>query len=122
MAAVAFAGLTPSQAQQRKAKAAAKPLITVLNPAIESQMVDRMPLSPRLDTLDGKTIYLVDINWGGPEAAYSVFEEVQSWFAQNKPSVKIVIKRKAGSYTTDDPALWKEIAKNANAAIIGISG
>ena len=122
VAAVAFAGLTPSQAQQRKAKAVAKPLITVLNPAIESQMVDRMPLSPRLDTLDGKTIYLVDINWGGPEAAYSVFEEVQSWFAQNKPSVKIVIKRKAGSYTTDDPALWKEIAKNANAAIIGISG
>ena len=122
VAAVAFAGLTPSQAQQRKAKSAAKPLITVLNPAIESQMVDRMPLSPRLNTLDGKTIYLVDINWGGPEAAYSVFEEVQSWFAQNKPSVKIVIKRKAGSYTTDDPALWKEIAKNANAAIIGISG
>ncbi len=122
VAAVAFAGLTPSQAQQSKAKAAAKPLITVLNPAIESQMVDRIPLSPRLDTLDGKTIYLVDINWGGPEAAYSVFEEVQSWFAQNKPSVKIVIKRKAGSYTTDDPPLWKEIAKNANAAIIGISG
>ncbi len=122
MAAMAFAGLTPSQAQQRKAKAAAQPLITVLNPAIENQMVDRMPLSPRLDTLDGKTIYLVDINWGGPEAAYSVFEEIQSWFAQNKPSVKIVIKRKTGMYTTDDPGLWKEIAKNGNAAIIGISG
>jgi hypothetical protein len=122
VAAVVFAGLTPSQAQQRKAKAAAKPRITVLNPAIESQMVDRLPLSPRLDTLDGKTIYLVDINWGGPDAAYSVFEEVQSWFAQNKPSTKIIIKRKAGSYTTDDPALWKEIAKNGNAAIIGISG
>jgi hypothetical protein len=122
MAAMTFAGLTPSQAQQRKAKAAAQPLITVLNPAIESQKVDRMPLSPRLDTLDGKTIYLVDINWGGPEAAYSVFEEIQSWFAQNKPSVKIVIKRKTGMYTTDDPGLWKEIAKNGNAAIIGISG
>jgi len=122
LAAMAFAGLTPSQAQQRKAKAAAQPLITVLNPAIENQMVDRMPLSPRLDTLDGKTIYLVDINWGGPEAAYSVFEEMQSWFAQNKPSVKIVIKRKTGMYTTDDPGLWKEIAKNGNAAIIGISG
>jgi len=122
LAAMAFAGLTPSQAQQRKAKAAAQPLITVLNPAIENQMVDRMPLSPRLDTLDGKTIYLVDINWGGPEAAYSVFEEIQSWFAQNIPSAKIVIKRKAGMYSTDDPALWKEIAKNANAALIGISG
>ena len=122
LAAMAFAGLTPSQAQQRKAKAAAQPLITVLNPAIESQMVDRLPLSPRLNTLEGKTIYLVDINWGGPEAAYSVFEEIQSWFAQNIPSAKIVIKRKAGMYSTDDPALWKEIAKNANAALIGISG
>lgn len=122
VAAVVFAGLTPSQAQQRKAKAAAKPLITVMNPAIESQMVDRIPLSPRLDTLENKTLYLVDINWGGPEAAYSVFEEMQAWFAQNIPSLKVVIKRKYGSYSNDDPALWKEIAKNGNAALIGISG
>ncbi len=122
MAAVASAGLTPSQAQQKKAKAAAKPLITVLNPAIESRMVDRIPLSPRLDTLENKTIYLVDINWGGPDAAYSVFEEIQSWFAKNSPTTKIVIKRKYGSYTQDDPKLWKEIAANGNAALIGISG
>jgi hypothetical protein len=101
---------------------APKPLITVLNPAIESKMVDRMPLSPRLDTLEGKTIYLVDINWGGPEAAYSVFEEIQSWFAKNIPSAKIIIKRKAGMYSQDDLPLWKEIAKNGNAALIGISG
>jgi hypothetical protein len=119
MAAVAFAGFAPLQAQQ---KAAAKPKITVMNPAIESKMVDRIPLSPRLDTLDGKTLYLVDINWGGPEAAYSVFEEMQAWFAQNMPSVKVIIKRKAGSYTTDDKPLWAEIKKNANAALIGISG
>ncbi len=79
-------------------------------------------MAPRLDTLEGKTIYMVDINWGGPEAAYSVFEEIQAWFAQNMPSVKTVIKRKRGSYAQDDPALWKEIAKEANAAIIGISG
>src|SRR5512134_1538327 len=68
MAAVAFSGFAPLQAQQTK------PRIMVLNPAIESKMVDRIPLSPRLDTLEGKTLYLVDINWGGPEAAYSVFE------------------------------------------------
>jgi hypothetical protein len=120
MAVVASAGWAPLQAQRKKA--AAKPLITVLNPDVASKMVDRVPLSPRLDTLEGKTLYLVDINWGGPEAAYSVFEEIQSWFAQNMPSVKIVIRRKAGSYMTDDPALWKEIAKNGNAAMIGISG
>ena len=69
MAAVATAGLAPVQAQQ---KAAGKPLITVLTPAIESKMVDREPLSPRLDTLEGKTIYLVDINWADrkPPTAY----------------------------------------------------
>ena len=122
MAAVASAGWTSSQAQQKKGNAAAKPLITVLNPAIESKMVDRVPLSPRLTSLEGKTLYLVDISWGGPEAAYGVFEEIQSWFAQNMPSVKIVIKRKTGMYTQDDPALWKEIAQNGNAALIGISG
>ncbi len=116
MAAMAFTGFVPVEAQQ------GKQLITVLNPAISSKMADRIPLSPRLDTLDGKTIYLVDISWGGPEAGYSVFEEIQAWFAQNKPSVKIVIKRKSGMYTTDDKPLWAEIKKNANAALIGISG
>ncbi|MBP1625046.1 MAG: Thiol-disulfide oxidoreductase protein [Acidobacteria bacterium] len=124
MAAVAFAGFAPLQAQQKKAaaKAAAKPKITVMNPIITSKMVDRTPLSPRLQTLEGKTLYLVDISWGGPEAAYSVFEEIQSWFAQNMPSTKIIIKRKTGMYTQDDPRLWKEIAANGNAALIGISG
>jgi hypothetical protein len=95
---------------------------TVLNPAVASKMAERIPLSPRLNTLDGKTVYMVDINWGGTEAAYSVFEEMQAWFAKNMPSVKTVIKIKKGGYETDDPALWKEIAKEGHAAIIGVSG
>jgi hypothetical protein len=118
-AAVICSGFSPAQLQVR---AADQPLITVMNPAITSAMVDREPLGPRLDTLEGKTIYMVDINWGGPDAAYSVWEEVSAWFAQNMPSVKTIIKRKAGMYSTDDPALWKEIAENGDAAIIGISG
>jgi hypothetical protein len=118
-AAVIYIGFSPVQMQ---VEAADQPLITVMNPAIASAMVDREPLGPRLDTLEGKTIYLVDINWGGPDAAYPVFEEMTSWFAQNIPSVKTVIKRKAGMYSTDDPALWKEIAANGDAAMIGISG
>jgi hypothetical protein len=96
--------------------------ITVLNPAIANKMAKRAPLSPRLNTLEGKTLYLVDINWGGPEAAYSVYEEMQSWFAKEIPTLKIVIKRKRGPYSQDDPELWKEIAKNGNAAMVGISG
>jgi len=97
-------------------------LITVLNPAVANKMVDRVPLSPRLDRIDGKTIYLVDIGWGGPQAAPSVYEEIQAWFAKNRPSVKTVIRRIKGSYESDDPALYKEIQQNGNAALVGISG
>jgi hypothetical protein len=96
--------------------------ITVMNPAITNTMVDRVPLTKRLASLEDKTIYMVDINWGGPDAAYSVFEEIQIWFSKNVPSVKTVLKRKRGSYSTDDPELWKEISEKGDAAIIGISG
>ena len=96
--------------------------ITVMNPAIANPMVDRIALTKRLDSLDGKTLYLVDINWGGPNAAYSVFQEIEIWLAENRPKVKVVVKRKAGSYMGDDPALWKEIGEKGDAALIGISG
>jgi hypothetical protein len=99
-----------------------KELITVMNPAIANPGVDRVALTSRLDSLDGKTLYLVDINWGGPDAAYGVFEEMKIWFNENMPKVNIIVKRKAGSYMADDPALWKEIGEKGNAALIGVSG
>ena len=119
-AALVFAGLAPLTAQRGEA---AGPLITVMNPIVENKMVDRVPLTtPRLDTLNGKTVYQVDVNWGGPDAGYSVFEEIRDWFAQNNPSVKVEIRRKRGMYTADDPELWKEIAENGHAALLGITG
>jgi hypothetical protein len=115
LSAVLFAGHIPAQSGKTS-------VITVLNPAVASKMAKRAPVSPRLNTLEGKTLYLVDINWGGPDAAYSVYEEMQAWFAKEIPSLKIVIKRKKGPYSQDDPELWKEVAKNGNAAMVGISG
>ncbi len=98
-------------------------LITVLNPAVANRLAERLPLAPRLGTLQNKTIYMVDINWGGPEAALSIFEEMQGWFARNMPTVKTVIRMKRGGYETDDPALWKEIKENGGSAVIlGVSG
>ena len=126
-AALALTGYEPVQAGAGKGRKPAASTdggrpITVLSPAIASKMAERVPLAPRLDTLDGKTIYMMDINWGGPEAAYSVFEEIQAWLAANKPGVKTVIRRMKGSYMSEDAELLKEISKNANAAIVGISG
>lgn len=114
IAAIVMVAYTPAQNTGQ--------LMTVMNPAVANKMVDRLPLSPRLDTLEGKTIYMVDIGWGGPQAAPSVYEEIQAWFAKNMPSVKTEYRRIKGSYESDDPDLWKEIVAKGNAAFVGISG
>ena len=95
---------------------------TIHNPGIPGKLAERIPLLPRLDTLEGKTLYIVDVQWGGPDAAYSVFEEMQGWFAKNMPSVKTVLRRTKGNIFSDDPELWQEIAEKGDAAIVGISG
>ena len=102
--------------------AADQDVVTVMNPIVESKMAERLPLSPRLDTLSGKTLYLVDINWGGPQAAWSVYEQMEAWMAAHMSDVKVGRKRLAASYMVDDPALWDEVVKNGDAAIIGIAG
>ena len=106
-----------------QAKASKDKLITVLNPAIETHLADRVPLAPRLDTLDGKTIYLVDTDCEGLGHNTVVLEEMQKWFAKHRPEVKTIIRVKKGGYIQDDPGLWKEIADNGgDGVIIGVAG
>ena len=111
----------PITSAQQSARVAPGGKITVLNPAATNAMVERIPLAPRLTSLDGKTIYMVDIGWGGPEAGYDVLQVISKRLAQNTPSVNPVVVRKKGSYGTDDPDLWKEITAKGQAAILGIS-
>jgi hypothetical protein len=116
-----LSGVVPLQAQRDPA-ASRDRLITVLNPAVTEKLAARVPLTPRLDTLDGKTIYIVDMNYEGMEGT-PVLGEVQRWFAKNMPGVKTILKLKGGSYIADDPALWKEIASNkGNGVILGVAG
>ncbi len=77
-------------------------------------------LAKRLDTLDGKTIYLVDIGYGG---SYKFMQAIERWFKKNMPSVTTVRKRKAGSAFRDDSQeLWEEIKAKGHAAVIGVGG
>jgi len=97
-------------------------LITVLNPGVTEQLATRIPLANRLDTLQGKTIYIVDTDYEGMGRT-PVLEEMQAWFTRNMPGVKTVYKLKSGSYMSDDPQLWKEIAANkGDGVIMGVAG
>ncbi len=116
-----FSGFAPVEAASN-ASIPNGNLITVMNPGITEKLAVRVPLAPRLDTLEGKTIYIVDTNYEGMGRT-PVLEEMQAWFAKNMPGVKIVPKLKSGSYMADDPQLWKEIAANkGDGVIIGVAG
>ena len=121
VAVLILSGIAPAQTS-RDAAASKDKLITVLNPAVIDKLAERVPLAPRLDTLEGKTIYIVDTNYEG-FGRLPVLEEMQAWFAKNMPGVKTIPKLKSGNYAADDPALWKEIAANrGNGVIIGVAG
>lgn len=96
-------------------------VITVLNPAVEEKQAERVPLAPRLDTLESKTIYIVDMNYEG-FGITPVMEKIQAWFAEHMPGVNTRLKLKSGNYVSDDPALWKEIAENGDGVIMGVAG
>jgi hypothetical protein len=106
----------------RSSKDASRRLVTVLNPEIPNKVAERAPLIPRLDTVDGKTIWYVSENWGDAKSNAIFFEELQKWFAKNHPTATLVYKVKNGSFMVDDPGLLKELAKNADAAILGVAG
>jgi len=92
-------------------------MITVLNPVGAPSPTPLIPMAPRLDTLEGKTIYIVDVMY---PLTHQLFEEIQKVFSQKYPKTKWVIKSKAGTYFDDDPKLWAEIKASAQGMIIGV--
>jgi hypothetical protein len=77
-------------------------------------------LAKRLDKLENKTLYLVDIGFGG---GYNFMLEVQKWFADHIPSVKTILRRKPGHvFSFDNNDLWEEVKEKGDAVILGVAG
>ena len=95
-------------------------LSTVLDPRGQPTIVVQpLPLAPRLDTLEGKTVHLIDVGFGG---GWEFLEEAVAWFARNMPSVKTVLKHKAGIMFVDEPQMWEDAKRDAQAVIFGVGG
>ena len=91
--------------------------ITVLNPMGFAPVVTRKELAPRVDTLDGKTVYLVDCRFDDSDV---FLRQMQAWLASHLPAVRTVFKPISSVYLVDDPATWEEIRDRGHAAIVGV--
>jgi len=96
--------------------AADQELLTTLNPLGNPPGIELIPLAPRLDSLEGKTIYFVDDGFLGGDV---LLNEMIKWFAENQPGVKTEFRKKGGmGFAAEDPQLWAEIKEKANAVVM----
>jgi len=91
--------------------------LSVLNPVGYPPTVQRRPPAPRLATLDGATVYLVDCRFDDSDVFLG---QMQAWLAQHLPAVRTVLKRISSVYLHDDPTTWEEIKSRGYAAILGV--
>jgi len=91
--------------------------ISVLDPTGFAPKVVQKDLAPRLDTLNGKTVYLVDCRFDDSDV---FLKQMQAWFAEHMPAVRTVFKPISSVYLNDDPSTWEEIKARGHAAIVGV--
>jgi hypothetical protein len=92
-----------------------EPVITVLNPLGTPPPIEVKKMAPRLNKLDGKTIYL--INTGFPNSG-RLLEEIGKWFKANYPKTNIVMSR--AGMDNIPPNVMAEIKEKADAVILGV--
>lgn len=99
-------------------------LLSVISPEARMSMGESAPstlsMAKRLDTLENKTVYLVDTGFGG---SYKFMQQLQKWFTEHMPSVTTIRKRKTGNVFRDDTTdLWEEIKAKGHAVVLGVAG
>lgn len=91
--------------------------LSVLNPMGYPPKITPKAMAPRLDSMDGKTVYLVDPRF---DDSGLFLRQMQNWFAERMPSVKTKWVEMNNVYTKDDPKTWEVIQADGDAAIIGV--
>ena len=73
-------------------------------------------LAPRLEGLEGQTVYLVDCLFDNSD----VFnDQLRQWFSEHLPGTDVRIERPKESWV-DDPEMRARIEADGDAAILGV--
>lgn len=91
-------------------------LFKVINPAGLERNVAPVPLSTRVTDLSGKVVYCISQYIGGSDVFLQKIAEALPRYAEG---VKAIYTRKPANYQIDDPDLWEEIEREADAVIYG---
>jgi hypothetical protein len=108
---------TTQKAQETQAASVEDSVLTVYNPLGTPPPIKLTPMAPRLDKLEGKTIYIVNDGYPGSGI---LLGELTSVLKDKYPDTTWVYKDKPGGMGSEDPALWKEMEEKADAMIIAL--
>lgn len=89
--------------------------IVVMNPRGIQPEIRKIPMATRPATLDGKTVYVVDIKYPNTKP---FVDELFAALKTKYPKTNWVLKQKLGGYMDDDPNLWKETKEKAAGSIV----
>ena len=73
-------------------------------------------LAPRLETLDGKVVFLIDCLFDNSDV---FMDQLQRWFTEHLPTVRIRNIKPRESWV-DDPEMRMAVVKEGDAAILGV--
>ena len=98
---------------------AVMPEITVLNPMGTPPPVTLTPQAPRLNTLDGKTVYFLNTGYIGTDRLMAV---MMDWFKTNHPKTTVVYRDASNGVglSSLNEAMWAEVAEKGDAVIAGL--
>lgn len=91
-------------------------LLSVHDPRGYPPVVTAKRLAPRLPSLEGRTLHLVDCLFDNSEL---FMQQLQAWFAERLPTVKTEIVKPRESWV-DDPAMRARIVRDADAAVFAV--
>ncbi len=89
----------------------------VLNPMGYPPQITQLGMAPRLDTLNGKTVYLVDARFDDSDR---LLQQMQNWFGEHMPQTKTILVSKRGVYMEDDPELFQQIKQQGHAMVMAV--
>ena len=90
--------------------------LTVHDPRGYPPQVTGKPLAPRLQSLEGQTLYLVDCLFDNSDA---FMEQLRLWFAEHLSAVVTRVIKPRESWV-DDPDMRARIELDGDAAILGV--